>query len=503
MLEGETLKVLKNIIFKGEFCKMRKLAILVGVLLLALVFTTGCNSDDGGTPVTQPTPATPAPQQEAAATPTPATPAPQQETPAGPTAWTPNEISGDVTIRMSWWGNDPRHDAANAALDLFTSRYPHVTVIREYGVFAGFQTALTTQLASQSEPDIVQSNYAWIHAFDAGRNVFLNLRDYDHIIDLSEWAPSLLDFTTTTDGQLAGVPHGMTGRVIIYNQAMLAEHGFSSFPTDFPEWIRLGEAIAANNATLDAGDNTYAFFPLGPESLDIVLLTMLYNETGRNLQADGRILHTVAEVEGMFELIGQMIATGTIPTWEQQEAPHDATNPVWMQGRGGSVFEWVSNIFLAGGNFYGNSQADRRIEGLGVALLPAVTPGGSQNIMQRPSLVHAVSRNTQHPELAVYLLNWLYTDPDALDILGAQFGIPLSRTWAAISERDGQVWGLQSEGLGLLMGNIGEMCHLFEDPNLRPERLAAIEGFRTGAMNARQAAERWVNGQQSELSMMG
>ena len=478
---------------------MKKFAILVGVLLLALVFTTGCSNDDTGTAVS-PSPAPPAPTATPAApADTPAT----TPTPAEPTAWTPHEISGDVTIPMSWWGNDPRHDAVNAAIDIFTSRYPHVTVVRQYGAFAGFQTALTTQLASQSEPDIVQSNYAWIHAFDAGRNVFLNLRDFDHIIDLSEWTPSLLDFTTTSDGQLAGVPHGMTGRVIIYNQELLAEHGFDSFPTDFQEWMRLGESIAAGNATLDAGSNTYAFFPLGPESLDIVLLTMLYNETGRNLQANGRILHTVAEVESMFELLGQMIATGTLPTWEQQEPPIDATNPVWMQGRAGSVFEWVGNIFLAGGNFRDNDPAARQVEGLGVALLPAVSPGGSQSIMQRPSLVHAVSRNSAHPELAVYLLNFLYTDEEALLTIGAQFGIPLSRTAAAISEREGQVWGLQSEGLGLLMGNIGEMCHLFEDPNLRPERFAAIEGFRTGALTARQAAERWVNGQQNELSMMG
>jgi oligogalacturonide transport system substrate-binding protein len=481
---------------------MKKFAILVGVLLLALVFTTACNNNgDGGTPTV--TPATPPPATPTPATPTPATPAPEVPADVAPTAWTPFEISGNVTIRMAWWGGDARHDAVNAALDIFESRYPHVTIVRDYGAFAGYQTALTTQLAAQAEADVLQSNYAWIHAFDAGRNVFLNLRDYDHIIDLSEWAPALLDFGTTADGQLSAVPHGMTGRVIIYNQELLAEHGATSFPATFDEWIELGDRIAAGNATLDAGANTYAFFPLGPESLDIVLLTMLYNETGRNLQANGRILHTVDEVEAMFNILARMIANGTIPTWEQQEAPHDATNPVWMQGRGGSVFEWVANIFLAGGNFRDNNPAARQVEGLGLALLPAVTPGGSQSIMQRPSIVHAVSRNSQHPELAVYLLNFLYTDEEALLTIGAQFGIPLSRTAAAISEREGQVWGLQTEGLSMLLENVGEMCFMFEDPNLRPERFAAIEGFRTGALTARQAAERWVNGQQNELSMMG
>jgi oligogalacturonide transport system substrate-binding protein len=478
---------------------MKKFAILFGVLLLALVFTVGCNSNGdtptGTQPLTTPTPATPTPATPAPPADTPAaTPAP----PAGPTAWTPHEITNDVTITMSWWGNDPRHDAVNAAIDIFQSRYPHVTVVRQYGVFAGFQTALTTQLAAQTEPDIVQSNYAWIHAFDAGRNVFLNLRDYDHIIDLSEWAPSLLDFTTTSDGQLAGVPHGMTGRVIIYNQAMLAEHGFSTFPTDFQEWIRLGEAIAAGNATLDAGSNTYAFFPLGPESLDIIILSMLYNQTGRNMQENRQMQHTVDEVEAVFNIIGRLIDSGTIPSFEQQEPPHNSTNPVWMSGRSGAAFEWVSNIFLAGGDFM-----EGDIDGLGVSLLPAVTPGGNQAIMQRPSLGHAISRNTDHPALAAYLLNFLYTDEQALLTIAHQLGIPLSSTAARIAEHEGQIRGLQAEGLDLLLANPATMCPLFEDANMRNPRFEIIEQFRLGVITSRQAAERFVNEQQTVMNNMG
>jgi oligogalacturonide transport system substrate-binding protein len=149
-----------------------------------------------------------------------------------------------------------------------------------------------------------------------------------------------------------------------------------------------------------------------------------------------------------------------------------------------------------------NDPPNRHVEGLGVALLPAVSPGGTQTIMQRPSLVHAISQNSSHPEVAAYLLNFLYTDEDALLTIGNQLGVPFSRTAASIAEREGMIWGLQLEGLGLLNANVGTMCPLFEDPNMRPPRTAAIEGFRTRDLTARQAAEAWVNNQQSALNQM-
>lgn len=470
---------------------MKKPVKAIGALFLSsALLLAACG---GGAQPAGPPPPPPPPPPAATPADTPDT------TPAEEPGWQLND-GNPATIGISWWGGDARHEAILQALDIFMDRYPHITVVPEFGAFAGWMDNMVIQLAAMEEPDVMQVNYAWVHAFGGGTNVFLDLNTVSDIIDLTEWSSDMLSFTTTADGQLAGVPHGMTGRVIIYNTHLLEEHGLTSFPSTFDEWIDFGRLAAQGNAALDAGNNTYAFFPLGPESLDIILLTMLYNGTGRNLQANGRILHTVDEVEAMFNIIGEMIETGTIPTWEQQEPPHDATNPVWMQGRSGSAFEWVGNIFLAGGNFLENDPGNRIVDGLGVALLPAVTPGGGQAIMQRPSLVHTVSRNSNHPEVAAYLLNFLYTDEDALLAIAHQLGIPLSRTASAIAEREGQIWGLQLEGLNLLNANVGEMCPLFEDPNLRPQRFEAIEGFRTGALTARQAAENWVNRQQAELN---
>jgi len=418
-------------------------------------------------------------------------------TPTGSSAVAPADLQ-PTEIRVQWWGGDSRHERVNAALDLFESRYPNITIRREYGAFGGFLDRLMTDLAAGTTPDVTQSNYSWLHTLGRGTNVFLDLRTVSGIIDISEFEEgivNLLPFVTTADGQVAAAPHGITGRVVVYNRHMLAEHGFSTFPQTIDELIRFGEAVSAGNSAVDVdGTNTYAMWPIGPETFDIIFLTWLYNNTGRNLQDGENMLHTVDEVERAFELMGRLIQSGTIPSYEQWETPRDATNPVWMTGRAGAAFEWVGNIFLAGGNFM-----DGDLDGLGVTLLPPMAAGDSQNIMQRPSLTHAVAQTADNPELAAYILNFLYTDEEALAILGDAFGIPLTRTAGELAQSEGMIQGLMLDGFHLLNANFGEMCAMFEDPNLRPERFHALESFWIGALDARGAAEAWVNNQQAGL----
>jgi oligogalacturonide transport system substrate-binding protein len=468
---------------------MKKALVVLGLLVVVLAMATGCrNEEESGTgrltlegvevaAVTAPTPR--------------------------PENWQLNN-GNPATIIFEWWGGDARHNALNAAVNAFTARYSHINVQVRYGAFDGYLNRLIMDLVAGTEADVLQSNFAWVHALAEGYNPFANHLTLPYL-DLTEWTDDLRAFTTTREGELAGVPHGITGRVVIYNQRILRDAGLSTFPATWDELIRLGTQIAANNATLDDGGNEYIFFPVGNESWDIILMTMILNEFGVNLQADGRILPTIDQVEQMFQVLGEAINVGALPTFVQQEAPLNTTNPVWMTGRGGGLFEWVGNIFLAGGNFMDNSQADRRIEGVGIALLPAVTAGTTQNSMQRPSLVHAVSQGSIGrgvDNVAAYFLNWLYTDNEALTIIGGEFGVPLGRSAAAVAAREGSVWGLMADGLDLLTANQGNMCHLFEDPNLRPERFAAIEAFRSGAMDSRQAATAWVNNQQSALNAL-
>jgi oligogalacturonide transport system substrate-binding protein len=223
---------------------------------------------------------------------------------------------------------------------------------------------------------------------------------------------------------------------------------------------------------------------------------MLYNEYGRPFQVNWQIQYTVEEVEAVYEIIGRLIESGVMPTFEQQEPPHDSTNPVWMQGRAGSSLEWI-NLINNLVNDFNEGQSE-----MGVALVPNTGNAANSLILQRPSLVHVVSRNSAHPELAAYLLNFLYTDEEALLILGDAFGIPMSTTAWDIFVREGHMEGLLAEGIELQLANVGEMCEFFEGAVRADVRYPAMEAFRLGSINAREAAEMFVDGQQEVFDNM-
>jgi oligogalacturonide transport system substrate-binding protein len=374
-------------------------------------------------------------------------------------------------------------------------RYPHITVVSEYGEWGGsaWRDSVFTQVVGRVEPDIMQVNYAWVHAFGLGENVFFDLRQVSDILDLTEWTPDMHVFMTTADGQLGFVPHGMTGRVMLYNRLMLEDFGRTSFPSTMEDLVAYGLEVAANNTAVDTGNNRYAFWPIGPESLDIVILQLLYNRTGRNLQENGQMMHTVAEVQEVFDIIGTLIDSNAIPSFHQQEPPHNASNPVWVEGRAGSAFEWVGNIFLTGDNFLEGGHRDD----LGVALLP-----DAPLTMQRPSLGHAISRNTNNPELAAYLLNFLYTDREALLAIAHQLGVPASRTASALAQETGMIEGLQLFGANLIADHPAVMCEYFEDAPLRQPRFTIIEEFRLGSIDSATAAQRFISEQQSALNVL-
>jgi len=443
-----------------------------------------------------PAPAVPAP----APAPAPVTPAPAPVITEVEADWTPAD-AGDVTINVSWWGVEGRANAMTAAFDLFTQRYPNITIAYDWGAFGGHLDNLTLQMATQVEPDIMQVNYAWVHSLapDA-QNVFLDLNTVSDFIDLSEWTPGDLQFMTV-GGELAGVPHGMNGRVVVYNRLLLEEFGLSTFPATIEELIAFGEQVAAdNNATMDLGQNRYALANLDNLLFDLGMLTWLYAASGNPLQAGGQMQHTVDQVQAVFELVDQLQSTGTVQNPLQETAGFPNHNDtVWTEGRAAGALVWVSDV-----NNFKNTflvEGSDHWDDLGVAPLP-VPAGQTQYTMQRPSLAHAISRNTAHPEVAAYLLNFLYTDPDAIRAIGSTLGVPFSRTAGAITWAEGIVSAPQIAGMNIIGQNVAVIDEYFEDPRLRNPRQDILADFRHGNIDAATAAERFVSEQQAALDLI-
>ena len=79
---------------------------------------------------------------EAAETTAEAAAASEEETTAGEPAAAEGltvNTTDPITITMSWWGGDARHEATMAAVEAFMEKYPNITVEMQYAAWSGWE----------------------------------------------------------------------------------------------------------------------------------------------------------------------------------------------------------------------------------------------------------------------------------------------------------------------------------------------------------------------------
>ena len=400
--------------------------------------------------------------------------------------WTPADV-GDVTVDVMWWGGDARHEAMLAALDIFMERYPNVTIEPIFVSFADYYYILLVHVAAGMAPDLMQIHYPWVQ-FYVSNGVLLDLNTVAHILDLNEWEDWQLDFKRF-EGELAAVPHGITGRVVLYNRPLLEEFGLQTFPATTQGLLRLGQQ-------LELDDYYFALVNADGLLFDFLILTWLYATTGNAMQEGGQMLHAVHEVAAVFDLVGRMQRAGAVQSPWQEDFVSWSADPIWTQGFAAGVLTWTDQVHLFIDSF--QTEGGGNWDDLGITALP-VPAGASPVIKQRPSMGHAIARDSRHPEVVAYLLNFLYTDEVALTALGSTLGLPVSRTARDVAMANDLFTPSQIEAMDFVTASGGAIDARFEDPALRQLRLEIIEDFRNGRINSREAARRFIDQQQAVL----
>jgi len=408
---------------------------------------------------------------------------------------TPAPTGEAVEISISWWGSDGRHDAMNAVAELYMQKNPNVTVKTAYGAWDGWQQRIMTELSGKTETDIVQVNYNWIHSFNKGKNVFYDLNELSGL-DLSNWTETDLG-AMTVGGELAAVPHGTTARANLYSKPLFEEAGIE-YPTSYEELIAAGAIIGADN-TATGAENKYIMEQIGKQSMDLFIAQMLFNETGKPMQTDGVVNYLPSDVAKAFDTLKSFEDSGALPTFAQQDPIENESNPVWTSGRLGSVYEWVGTMdkYL---DSYKNGEANDEI-----SVAPFITETGAQNIKvyAKPNLGFAISKNAKNPEVAADYINFMFTDPEAVKIIGTNYGISCNTVTRDIQDKEGFVTGAMQIGYELLENyDLEIMDPYFEDENVRGERFKAIEEFRTGKSDSATAAQAYIDDQQAALDKL-
>lgn len=377
------------------------------------------------------------------------------------------ESTGDepVTLTVSWWGGDSRHEATLEALKLFEEKYPNIKVEPQYGAWGGWLEQLSVQMAGDTEPDVMQINWNWIYEFSADGTGFTDLNQYKDIIDLSQYPENLLE-EMSIDGKLQGIPISTTGKVFYWNKTTFDKAGLE-IPDSFADMIEAGHVFQEK-----LGEDYYPM-ALTPYEQMLVMVYYLQQKYDKQWIVDRQVNFTQEEVADGIAFIRMLEDNHVFPS--QQKLTSDGADTMdknvnWMNGKYAGFYEWDSSQ----AKFANALDEGQEMVMGGYPYDYGDTKVGTAKI----SMAYAMSDTCEHPEEAALLIQFLLQDPEAVKILGTERGIVSNEAAKTILEEEGMLNDLTFTSNQAAMENAGfALDPYFEDVKLKDKTGLYFEVF--------------------------
>jgi len=320
----------------------------------------------------------------------------------------------EVTLKITWWGGQARHDYTQQLLDLYTELHPNVTFEVLPSGWDGYFDKLSTQAASGAMPDIVQMDYLYISTY-AKNNSVADLQPFidDGTIDVSNIDQNLLK-TGNIHGKMAGIVLSSSLMAVGYNPAVLEEAGVEEPTGDWTwsDFIAMNEMIteqtgkygAAMALAVDTNNFNYWVRQHGES---------LFSEDNRSLgYIDDEIF---TEYITMWKELMDKNIVPNPDEWAQIETLGQEASPV-VTGEGGMMFEWSNYAAkLSGVN-----------DSLKVITPPLSDTSEEKGLWMKPGMFFSVSETSKVKKEAAKFIDWFVNSEEANDFILGERGTPSS-----------------------------------------------------------------------------
>ncbi len=326
----------------------------------------------------------------------------------------------EVTLDLAFWGNDVRAELYNEVIAAFEEEYPNITVNSTFLGYPEFWEKRQTEAAGGNLPDVMQFDYSYLRQYSEN-GLLLDLDPYIGGIIESDPLPENILSIGVVGGTTYGIPTSTNAWGMYTNPTLLGEVGVDEFAggswDDYNSWM--AEVTDASGGDVYGGtdwtgriqnfevqlrsEGSYLFSDEGEAGFDEARLAEFW-ESGAGIRDDGTV-------------IGQQTLEEVAP----------------LSGFGAALT--VSE--LTWDNFGGGYLAElgEAYPELGL-IAPPVTVEGSQDLYLKPSMLHSIAANTEHPEASATLVNFLINSPASGEIFGTNRGLPASETALAAAELD-------------------------------------------------------------------
>ncbi len=389
--------------------------------------------------------------------------------------------SDDIVLSFAWWGGDERQVATLKAVDLYNETHEGVTIEPEYYSYDGMNEKFPIMMVGGTEPDIMQVNYAWVYQF-AGENGdgFYNLNELSDELGLENWNQEDLD-VFTINGNLQAIPQGFNTAYYGYNKDVLEEAGIET-PSTWDEVFEYNEEL--RNIM---GDDYYLLGGIGGPNNQWIMMTMvdyISQETGKEFIVDKKVNFTVEELTMGFDFVQKLFDENVIPPIDSDSRYYNSENPNFINGNYVGVMQWNSSIL----NYVANLP-----EGNDLVIGDFISNQDEKKVMVQPSMGFAISKSCEYPEEAAEFLNWMQTDPEALDILGAERGVPANTVAYSYLIDTGGITDNMMEMKDMMENtDTVQKSPYYEEPNVREAFLTVMDEFMYGELTSEEAAQRMI-----------
>lgn len=324
-----------------------------------------------------------------------------------------------VTIDLAFWGNDVRADLYNKAIDAFNEKYPNITVNSSFLAFPEFWEKRQTEAAGKNLPDVMQFDYSYLRQYSEN-GLLLDLDPYlGGIIETDPLPQNILDIGVVNDTTY-GIATSTNAWGLFTNPVLLEQAGVDEFAggswDDYTAWM--SDITDASGGEFWGGSDYTGRI----QNFEL----QLRSEGGELFTEEGEPGFDEARLKAFWEE-GQSIRDGIgVPQQTVEEAA-----PLGGFDTALTASELTWDNFGAG--YLGNLGEGYTELGL---VAPPVTEDGAKDLYLKPSMLHSIAANTDEPEAAATLVNFLVNSPESGEIFGTNRGLPASETALAAAELD-------------------------------------------------------------------
>ena len=368
--------------------------------------------------------------------------------------------SDPVTLTMSWWGGESRHNAYQEAIKAFSAEHSTITVNPTFAAWSGWEDTMSTKFAGGVAEDVCQINWNWLYNYSGNGQTFLDLNSVTDYLDMSQWDDAKLGACNVANAQQC-VPISMTGRIFYWNMTTFNKAGITEVPATEDDLFAAGKAFQEK-----LGDD---YYPLHLGAYDRMILMVFYLESkyGKDWAdpVTSTLNYTEDEIAEGLAFIKSLVDNHvmmnlkTYYSANSDTATHQSNE--WITGKIAGIFEWDSAATK-----YSSALDDDNKDGFTVG--EEIKFGDYNGGFSKVSMGLAITKTCEHPAEAATLINFLLNEEKGASIMGSECGIPASKAGLGYAQAAGAVKDLVADANAKVMAfTTNKLDPLFENNDLK------------------------------------